>query len=126
MKDICENIGFNIDNIQFIPYSGYTGLNLINNYEDDDISQTNKMAWYKGKTLFESLDEIKPVKRNFDGPLKISIFNIYSIIGIGTVAVGKILSGNLIVLDFLSFIEGSTNKDIISTGSRGITISCCW
>ena len=123
MIDICENIGFNIDNIQFIPYSGYTGLNLINNYEDDDILQTKKMAWYKGKTLFESLDEIKPVKRNFDGPLKISIFNIYRIIGIGTVAVGKILSGNLIVLDFLSFIVGSTNKDIISTGSRGITIN---
>ena len=55
MIDICENIGFNIDNIQFIPYSGYTGLNLINNYEDDDILHTNKMAWYKGKTLFESM-----------------------------------------------------------------------
>ena len=123
MKDICENIGFNIDNIQFIPYSGYTGLNLINNYEDDDILQTNKMAWYKGKTLFESLDEIKPVKRNFDGPLKISVFNIYKIVGIGTVVLGKILSGNFIPGDFLSFIVGSTNKDIVFTGCEGITIN---
>ena len=123
MIDICENIGFDIENIQFIPYSGYTGLNLINNYEDDDILQTKKMAWYKGKTLFESLDEIKPVKRNFDGPLKISVFKIYKIVGIGTVAAGKILSGNFISGDFLSFIVGSTNKDIISTGCQFIEIN---
>ena len=95
MKNLCENIGFNIDNIQFIPYSGYTGQNLVNKYEDEDNNKTNKMEWYKGNTLLESLDELKPPKRNFNGPLRISIFNVDKITGIGTVLSGKILSGIL-------------------------------
>ena len=74
MINLCINIGFNINNIQVIAYSGYTGQNLVNKYEDDDFSNTNKMEWYKGKTLIESLDELKPPKRTFDGPLIISIF----------------------------------------------------
>ena len=94
MNNLCEVIGFNPDNIQFIAYSGYSGLNLVNQYEDQDISHTNKMAWYKGKTLLESLDDIKPIKRNFNDPLKISIFNAFEIQGIGTIIRGKILSGH--------------------------------
>ena len=95
MKNLCENIGFNIENIQFIPYSGFTGQNLVNKYEDDDINKNNKMNWYKGKTLVESLDELKPPKRNFNGPLRISVFCVDKISGVGTVLSGKILSGNL-------------------------------
>ena len=61
-------------------------------YEDNDLGNTDKMNWYKGKTLLESLNEIKPVKRDFDKPLLISIFKSYDILG-GTVLRGKILSG---------------------------------
>ena len=95
MINLCINIGFNINNIQVIAYSGYTGQNLVNKYEDDDFSNTNKMEWYKGKTLIESLDELKPPKRTFDGPLIISVFQKDKITGFGTVLEGKILSGKL-------------------------------
>ena len=53
------------------------------------------MNWYKGKTLLESLDELKPPKRDFNGPLIISILNSDKITGFGTVIEGKILSGKL-------------------------------
>ena len=59
MIDLCEKIGFISDNIQFIAYSGLTGQNLVNRYEDEDSTKSNKMDWYKGKTLIESFDEIK-------------------------------------------------------------------
>ena len=95
MQNLCENIGFNINNIQFIPYSGFTGQNLVNKYEDEDNNKNNKMNWYKGNTLLESLDELKPPKRNFNGPLRISVFCADKISGVGTVLSGKILSGNL-------------------------------
>ena len=95
MTNLCKNIGFNIDNIQFIPYSGYTGQNLINKYEDEDTYKINKMNWYKGKTLLESFDEIKPPIRSLNEPLKISIINAEKISGVGTVFEGKILSGRL-------------------------------
>ena len=95
MINLCKNIGYNIDNIQFIAYSGYTGQNLVNRHEDENILQIKKMNWYKGKTLLESFDELKPPKRNINGPLKISIIDKYKISGIGLVFVGKILSGIL-------------------------------
>ena len=95
MINLCINIGFNVNNILLIAYSGYTGQNLVNKYEDDDFSNINKMEWYKGKTLIESLDELKPPKRTFDGPLIISIFQKDKITGCGTVLEGKILSGKL-------------------------------
>ena len=91
MKNLCENIGFNIENIQFVAYSGYTGHNLVDRYEDK--LKINKMKWYKGKTLLESLDDLKVPKRYFDKPLKISIFNVDKLRGVGTVLGGKILSG---------------------------------
>ena len=93
--NLCLNIGFNKNNIQVIAYSGYTGHNLINRYEDEDNTHINHMNWYKGKTLIESLDELKPHKRNFDSPLIISIFYRYKITGVGAVLEGKILSGKL-------------------------------
>ena len=49
----------------------------------------------KGKTLLESLDELKPVKRDFDSQLIISIFKAYTIMGVGIIIRGKILSGKL-------------------------------
>ena len=140
MENLCKIIGFNINNIQFVPYSGYTGQNLVNKHEDEDIFENNKMNWYKGKTLLESLDEIKPPKRNFDGPLEISICNVYKITGIGTVIKGKILSGQLKIYMELYFpylkiktecksIEINNHQvneaiagDIISINIKGVTV----
>ena len=62
MINLCKNVGYNIDNIQFLAYSRYTGQNLVNRHEDEDILQINKMYWYKGRTLLESLVELKPLK----------------------------------------------------------------
>ena len=95
MINLCINIGFNINNMQVIAYSAYTGHNLINRYEDEDNIHINKMNWYKGKTLIESLDELKLPKRDFDSPLIILIFNRERITGVGTVLEGKIISGRL-------------------------------
>ena len=95
MMNLCLNIGFSSDNIQFIPYSGYTGHHLVNRYDDFSNDKINKMEWYKGKTLLESLDELKPVKRDFDSQLIISIFKAYTIMGVGIIIRGKILSGKL-------------------------------
>jgi len=95
MVNICKNIGFSINNIQIVPYSGYTGQSLVNRYEDKDNSHINKMNWYKGKTLLESLDELRPSKKAFNAPLKKSIFQSCYITEEGTVLEGKILSDKL-------------------------------
>src|SRR3989344_6595939 len=46
---LLKSIGFKADEIPFIPTSGYVGDNVV--------KKSDKMAWYKGKTLIEALDD---------------------------------------------------------------------
>ena len=112
MLTLSKTVGFDINNIQFVAYSGLKGQNLKNRYEDESNIKINKMDWYKGKTLLESLDELKAPKRDLDGPLKISFFNVYKITGVGTVLEGKILSGKLVtdMEIYLPTIDGIQKK----------------
>ena len=54
------------------------------------------MPWYKGPTLLQLIDSIKMLKRkNNNMTLRIPIQTTYRITGVGTVAVGRIVSGTL-------------------------------
>ena len=70
--------------------------------------------WYKGKTLIGALDEIKPIKRDFDGHLKIAVFDVLKVTGVGTVVRGKILSGHLEKDMKLYMTVGSKGNNIIT------------
>ena len=95
MKKFIKKQGFKPDDTQFVGYSGYTGQNLVERYEDGDATKTNKMPWYKGKTLLEALDEIKPPTRPLDKPLRLPLQDVYKITGIGTVPCGRVETGIL-------------------------------
>lgn len=71
--------------IPFIPMSGFNGDNII--------EKSDKMKWYKGKTLMEALDSIVPPKRPTDKPLRVPLQDVYKIGGIGTVPVGRVETG---------------------------------
>jgi elongation factor 1-alpha len=74
-----------VENIDFIPTSGMTGDNLVD--------KSDKMKWYKGKTLMAAINEFKPPEKPIDKPLRMPIQDIYAIKGVGTVPVGKVESG---------------------------------
>jgi elongation factor 1-alpha len=59
------------------------------------VDKTDKMPWYKGPTLLEALDDIKPPKRPMDKPLRVPLQDVYKIGGIGTVPVGRVETGVL-------------------------------
>jgi elongation factor 1-alpha len=71
--------------VNFIPISGWVGDNMID--------RSDKMKWYKGPTLLEALDAIKPPKRPTDKPLRLPLQDVYKIGGIGTVPVGRVETG---------------------------------
>ena len=82
-----KKVGYDPDNISFVPISGFEGDNMI--------ERSTSLDWYKGPTLLEALDQINEPKRPSDKPLRLPLQDVYKIGGIGTVPVGRVESGVL-------------------------------
>jgi len=80
-----KKVGYNPANIPFVPISGWCGDNMVE-------ASTN-MPWYKGPTLLEILDALRPPKRPIAKPLRLPLQDVYKIGGIGTVPVGRVETG---------------------------------
>lgn len=94
-KNLLRPLGYNVDNIKFIPTAAQHGDNIV--------KRSDKMPWYKGPTLVEALDTFEIPKRPVDKPLRIPVQDVYSITGVGTVPVGKVESGIVKVGDVVIF-----------------------
>jgi elongation factor 1-alpha len=86
-SEFLKKTGYNPDKIEFVPFSGWTGDNLI--------EKSDKMSWYKGPTLLEAIDKMTPPIRPSDKPLRLPINDVYKIGGVGTVPVGRVECGVL-------------------------------
>ncbi|MEM4718399.1 MAG: translation elongation factor EF-1 subunit alpha [Desulfurococcaceae archaeon] len=82
-----RSIGYDISKIPFIPISAWTGENLI--------ERSPNMPWYNGQVLVEALDSLEVPPKPIEKPLRIPIQDVYSISGVGTVAVGRVETGVL-------------------------------
>lgn len=86
-SSFLKRIGYNPENINFIPISGFNGDNMM--------EKSTNTPWYKGPILIEALDLITPPKRPTDKPLRLPLQDVYKIGGIGTVPVGRVETGVL-------------------------------
>ncbi len=80
-------LGIKADGVTFIPYSAQMGDNVK--------TKSDKLPWYTGPTLLESLDNLKVPEKPLDKPLRLPIQDVYSISGFGTVPVGRVETGVL-------------------------------
>jgi len=80
-----KQVGYKVDNVPFIPISGWNGDNMLEN--------STNMPWYKGPYLLQALDAVKPPKRPILKPLRLPLQDVYKIGGIGTVPVGRVETG---------------------------------
>ena len=87
VSNYLKKVGYKPANIPFVPISGWVGDNMLEKSEN--------MSWYKGPTLLEALDNIKPPKRPTDKPLRLPIQDVFKIGGVGTVPVGRVETGVL-------------------------------
>jgi len=85
--DYLDSIGFNKDQISFVPISGWKGDNLIEKSEN--------ISWYTGPTLIEALDALKAPKRPIMKPLRIPIQGVYNVKGVGQILAGRVETGIL-------------------------------
>ena len=83
-----KKLGQKPENISFVPLSGLCGDNLL--------EESPNMPWYNDATLIEVLDSIQPAhSKAIDKPLRICIQEVFDIAGVGTVAAGRVNSGEL-------------------------------
>lgn len=88
VSKLIATVGYKPDETPFVPLSAYVGDNVA--------KKSDKMAWYKGHTLMEAMDEvIKPPEKPVNKPLRMPIQDVYTITGVGTVPVGRVETGTL-------------------------------
>ena len=87
VSEYLKKVGYNPVKIPFVPISGWHGDNML--------EKSPNLAWFKGPTLLEALDNIVPPKRPLDKPLRLPLQDVYKIGGIGTVPVGRVETGIL-------------------------------
>jgi len=84
--------GYKVDTIPFVPFSGWTGENILLKHKE---GEKDKMTWYNGPTLVDALDTMQAPSRPTDKPLRLPINDVFKISGIGTVPVGRVETGVL-------------------------------
>jgi len=107
-------VGYNPDNIHFVPTSGWTGDNLV--------KKSDKMPWYDGPTLYEALDSFKLPPKPVDKPLRIPIQDVYTITGVGTVPVGRVETGVLKEGDKVIFMPANKVGEVKSIETHHVRI----
>lgn len=86
LTSYAKRVGYNVNNVSFVPISAWHGWNLTQLFGD--------WAWYSGVTLLQALVKLQPQKRALDRPVRVSVLEVVRIGGIGTVAVGKVQTGS--------------------------------
>ena len=107
VEKLLKGIGYKTEEIPFIPISAYVGDNVA--------KKSDKMPWYKGQTLVETLDSyIKEPEKPIDKPLRLPIQDAYAITGVGTVPVGRIETGELKAGDTIIFEPSGVKGEVKS------------
>ncbi len=92
LTPFLKSRGFSKKNFEFIPVSGLIGDNI------KEAVSKDKCPWiHPTKSLIQALDQLEPIKRNADAPLRLPVQNRYrykgSIYCIGKVEQGKLCTG---------------------------------
>ncbi len=106
VEKLLKGIGYNTEEIPFIPASAYHGDNVVKPSEN--------MPWYKGPTVIKALDMFKEPEKPIDKPLRIPIQDVYSITGVGTVPVGRVETGVLKKGDKVVFVPSGVEGEVKS------------
>lgn len=104
VSTLLKSVGFNPDEIPFVPGASFPGDNVVN--------KSDKLSWYSGKTLLETLDALKEPEKPTELPLRLPIQDVYSITGIGVVPVGRVETGVMKVGDKVTVMPGREGKGV--------------
>ncbi|MBR9704681.1 translation elongation factor EF-1 subunit alpha [Candidatus Pacearchaeota archaeon] len=104
VSKLLKVVGIDPTKTVFLAVSGLMGDNIF--------KKSDKMAWYKGPTIFEQLDQFEEPKKPTNLPMRMPIQDVYEITGIGTVPVGKIETGIMKIGQKVKVLPGRTGTGI--------------
>ncbi len=101
---LLKSVGYKADEIPFVAIASLPGDNVV--------KKTDKMPWYKGKSLLETINDLKEPEKPTELPLRLPIQDVYNITGIGVVPVGRVETGVLKVGQKVVAIPGREGKGV--------------
>ena len=104
VSNLLKSVGYNPDEIPFIPASALQGDNIAKKSEN--------MSWYKGPTVLEQLDIFKEPEKPTGLPLRLPIQDVYNIAGIGVVPVGRVETGTMKIGDKVTVVPARDGKGV--------------
>ncbi len=87
VSGLLKQVQFNPDDATFIPISAFEGDNIA--------AESAELDWYDGPNLLEALNDLPEPEPPTDAALRMPVQDVYTISGIGTVAVGRVETGTL-------------------------------
>eukprot|EP01084_Bolivina_argentea_P204355 348984_1 len=119
INKLLTKIGYKTKRIPFIPISCLKGDNIK--------SVSEHMRWYKGftvkikkqsitgHTLLDALENVvRPPKRKFKKPFRMSVSGVYKIKGVGDVITGRIEQGTILPNATVEFIPSGSIGQVVS------------
>lgn len=114
VADLLSVTGYKVDKIPFVPISGWTGDNLV--------EQSKNMPWYKGPTIIQAFDKFTVPPKPVDKPMRVPIQDVYTITGVGTVPVGRVETGVLKVGDHVIFMPHGVEGEVRTIETHHVEI----
>jgi elongation factor 1-alpha len=104
LSTLLKNIGYKVENVPFIPISGWQGANIK--------TKSAETPWYAGPTLLEAFDKLVPPVKPVDKPLRLPIQDVFTITGHGTVPVGRVETGVMKVNETVVFMPSGAKGEV--------------
>ena len=104
VETLLKTVGYDPTKVNFVPIASFPGDNVV--------KKTDKMPWYKGPTLLETLDLLTIPEKPTQLPLRLPVQDVYNITGIGVVPVGKVETGVMKVGDKVIFVPAREGKGV--------------
>lgn len=104
LSNLLKTAGYKPDTMTFIAAAGFKGDNVF--------KRSDKMPWYKGPTIYEQLDLFRQPEKPTSLPLRMPLQDVYDITGIGTVPVGKIITGVMKIGQKVVIIPGRSGTGV--------------
>lgn len=103
-----------LEEIQFIPISGYSGDNLT-------ISSQN-LNWYSGSTLIEALNSLEITRPGENVPMRFVTYDLDERHGFGTLLLGKVLGSPLNTGDKVMLIPQGVTSEVKELWKQDTTV----